>query len=98
MVASQNAGVKLLELLTLLLCLTTLHCVAQVNPPHQNTSNVHAIVEQAYQFLALHQLEGQRCWAAPNPPYNTTCYNYHFYRPSLTKYAAGQWLWDSGSH
>ena len=23
---------------------------------------------------------------------------FHFYRPSLQKYGAYQWLWDSGSH
>jgi hypothetical protein len=71
---------------------------APTNPPQQNTSDPHAIVRQVREFLDLHSVEGTRCWPAMNPPHNTTCYDYHFYRPSLTKYAAGQWLWDSGSH
>jgi len=55
--------------------------------PPQNTSSIPALVETAYTFLKSHLCTGRR-WG----------YNYHFYRPSLQKYSADQWLWDSGSH
>ncbi|CUE73437.1 glycoside hydrolase, putative [Bodo saltans] len=63
----------------------------------QNTSSPTAIVDQAYTFLTEHLVEGSRCWDGPNGEPNQ-CYDFHFYRPSMTKYATAQWLWDSGSH
>jgi hypothetical protein len=63
----------------------------------QNTSTPEAIVRQAYTFLDEHLIQGNRCWTGPNGEPNQ-CYNFHFFRPSLTKYATAQWLWDSGSH
>ena len=71
----------------------------QPTPVPQNTSTPRAIVRQAHSFLQSHLVEGDRCWAAPDPRSNTSsCFHYHFFRPSLTKYSAAQWLWDSGSH
>jgi len=62
----------------------------------QNTSTPALIVKQAYEFLTSHLVEGTRCWTGPDG--QPGCYPYHFFRPSLTKYSAAQWLWDSGSH
>jgi hypothetical protein len=47
----------------------------------------HHIIDEAYAYLQSHECSGQR-WGLP----------YHFYRPSLTKYSADQWLWDSCAH
>jgi hypothetical protein len=80
-----------------LLALITL--VTAQTPVPQNTSTPRAIVRQVHEFLQSHLVEGERCWIAPDPHGNETkCFHYHFYRPSLTKYSAAQWLWDSGSH
>lgn len=49
--------------------------------------NHNSSIELAYQYLESHLLTGHR-WG----------YHYHTYRPSLTKYSATQWLWDSGAH
>eukprot|EP00041_Stephanoeca_diplocostata_P017071 m.339563 g.339563 ORF g.339563 m.339563 type:complete len:470 (-) comp20584_c0_seq17:969-2378(-) len=53
----------------------------------QNTSTIPGIVSTAYDFLQSHLCQGHRYG-----------YDFHFYRPSLVKYSADQWLWDSGSH
>ena len=53
----------------------------------QNTSTVSAIVRQCFDFLESHLCRGAK-WGL----------EYHFYRPSLEKYSADQWLWDSSSH
>jgi hypothetical protein len=45
------------------------------------------LVEACYTCLQSHETVGT-CWGR----------NYHYYRPALTKYTAGQWLWDSGWH
>mgnify|MGYP001600702758 FL=1 len=71
-------------------CVMTCVCTASGEPLERrpkNTSTVPAIVKAAYEYLESHLMTGAR-WGMP----------YHFYRPSLTKYSATQWLWDSGSH
>jgi hypothetical protein len=45
------------------------------------------IVDQCYSYLESHLCEGEK-WG----------FNYHFYRPSIDKYSADQWLWDSGMY
>lgn len=81
------------------LSLTVVLLANAQTPAPQNTSTPAAIVRQAHEFLSSHLVEGQRCWQGPDRPTNvTTCFPYHFYRPSLSKYSASQWLWDSGSH
>lgn len=84
-------------LLALLLAST---CGAQspLPPAPQNTSTPSAIVAQAYAFLTEHLVDGTRCWTGPNGEEPDECYSFHFFRPSMTKYATAQWLWDSGSH
>ena len=46
-----------------------------------------AILDQCYHYLESHLCEGEK-WGKP----------YHFYKPSIEKYSADQWLWDSGAH
>jgi len=46
-----------------------------------------SIVNQCYNYLESHLCEGTK-WNL----------SYHFYRPSIEKYSADQWLWDSGAH
>ena len=45
------------------------------------------ILDQCYSYLDSHLCEGVK-WDMP----------FHFYRPSIEKYSADQWLWDSGAH
>ncbi len=45
------------------------------------------VVEECYSYLQAHECSG-KLWDMP----------FHFYRPSLQKYSAHQWLWDSGAH
>lgn len=45
------------------------------------------LIEACYRCLEANEVIGER-WGK----------RYHFYRPSLTKYSASQWLWDSGWH
>lgn len=53
----------------------------------QNTSTISGIVDTCFEYLDSHLCEGVK-WNKP----------YHFYRPSIEKYSADQWLWDSGAH
>ncbi len=59
----------------------------KVRSNQQNTSTIAGILDTCYYFLDLHLCEGEK-WGKP----------YHFYRPSIDKYSADQWLWDSGAH
>jgi len=45
------------------------------------------IIDKCYNYLESHLCEGKK-WNL----------SYHFYRPSIEKYSADQWLWDSGAH
>eukprot|EP01038_Epipyxis_sp_PR26KG_P010682 gene10682-14345_t len=45
------------------------------------------IVNNCFKYLQEHECKGVK-WHK----------QYHFYRPSIEKYSADQWLWDSGSH
>ena len=45
------------------------------------------IIDKCYNYLESHLCEGTK-WNL----------SYHFYRPSIEKYSADQWLWDSGAH
>jgi glycogen debranching enzyme len=45
------------------------------------------LIEACYRCLKANETKGDK-WGKL----------YHFYRPSLTKYSAAQWLWDSGWH
>lgn len=45
------------------------------------------VLEECYGYLQAHECSGT-LWEMP----------FHFYRPSLQKYSAHQWLWDSGAH
>ncbi|UCG54580.1 MAG: hypothetical protein JSV32_08405 [Dehalococcoidia bacterium] len=49
--------------------------------------DISELIEECYCCLKNNEMIGIR-WGIP----------YHFYRPSLTKYSASQWLWDSGWH
>jgi len=49
--------------------------------------DISELIEACYRCLEANEVIGNR-WDKP----------YHFYRPSLTKYSASQWLWDSGWH
>ncbi len=49
--------------------------------------DISELIEACYCCLKNNEVTGTR-WNIP----------YHFYRPSLTKYSASQWLWDSGWH
>jgi glycogen debranching enzyme len=49
--------------------------------------DISKLVEACYQCLKNNEMIGYR-WDR----------SYHFYRPSLSKYSASQWLWDSGWH
>ena len=51
------------------------------------SSQYNNIVNQCYEYLESHLCEGTK-WDLP----------FHFYRPSIDKYSADQWLWDSGAH
>jgi hypothetical protein len=53
----------------------------------QNTSTIAGIKDTCYYFLDLHLCKGTK-WDKP----------FHFYKPSVDKYSADQWLWDSGAH
>jgi hypothetical protein len=59
----------------------------RVSDTPQNTSTVEGIIDTCYSFLESHLCQGEK-WNM----------SYHFYRPSIEKYSADQWLWDSGSH
>ena len=49
--------------------------------------NIADLIEGCYACLASLEVTGKR-WGR----------DYHYCRPALTKYGAGQWLWDSGWH
>lgn len=49
--------------------------------------DISSILDLCYSYLDSHLCEGTK-WDMP----------YHFYRPSIDKYSADQWLWDSGAH
>ncbi len=85
-----------MRLMFLLLVVTVASAQPPPSPASQNTSTPALIARQAYEFLEMHLVSGSRCWAAPNG--SDACFPFHFYRPSMTKYATAQWLWDSGSH
>jgi hypothetical protein len=46
-----------------------------------------SILDQCYAHLESHLCEGRK-WGK----------HFHFYKPSIEKYSADQWLWDSGAH
>ena len=50
-------------------------------------ADISKIIDSCYDYLESHLCEGEK-WGLP----------FHFYRPSIEKYSADQWLWDSGSH
>jgi len=56
-------------------------------PPPPPNVDVDHIVHTCYEHLESHLCKGAK-WGLP----------FHFYRPSLQKYSADQWLWDSGAH
>ena len=63
------------------------------------------IVRTCKTLLTLHEVSGDTSTHWPKKPDNTHAdpanqcsYHYHFYRPSLIKYGASQWLWDDGAH
>lgn len=49
--------------------------------------DISKIIDSCYSYLEEHLCQGHK-WGKP----------FHFYRPSMEKYTADQWLWDSGSH
>jgi hypothetical protein len=49
--------------------------------------DIDKIIDSCYDYLESHLCQGHK-WGKP----------FHFYQPSLEKYTADQWLWDSGSH
>lgn len=49
--------------------------------------DMNKIIKSCYDYLDSHLCEGHK-WGMP----------FRFYRPSLEKYTADQWLWDSGAH
>jgi glycogen debranching enzyme len=49
--------------------------------------DITGLIEGCYACLGSLEVTGSR-WGR----------EYHYYRPALTKYGAGQWLWDSGWH
>ena len=55
--------------------------------PQNLYRDIPELIEACYRCLKANQMTGVK-WGIP----------YHFYRPSLTKYSASQWLWDSGWH
>lgn len=50
-------------------------------------ADISKILDSCYDYLEQHLCEGRK-WGKP----------FHFYRPSVEKYTADQWLWDSGAH
>ena len=50
-------------------------------------ADINKIIDSCYDYLEQHKCEGHK-WGMP----------FHFYRPSIEKYTADQWLWDSGAH
>jgi hypothetical protein len=56
-------------------------------PLRSNPTTVSEILDSCYSYLDSHLCEGRKWGKA-----------YHFYRPSIEKYSADQFLWDSGSH
>ena len=62
-------------------------CLPAAAATTQNVSTIAGILDTCYSILESHLCSGHK-WGKP----------YHFYRPSIEKYSADQWLWDSGSH
>jgi hypothetical protein len=50
-------------------------------------ADISKIIDSCYDYLESHLCEGRK-WGK----------KFHFYQPSLEKYTADQWLWDSGAH
>lgn len=76
-------------------------------PPELNysTATPADIVRTCQTLLELHEVSGDTVPHWPKKPddirpspANERSYRYHFYRPSLIKYGASQWLWDDGAH
>ena len=61
--------------------------VCSVSGSKVQGADISKIIDSCYDYLEQHLCEGRK-WGKP----------FHFYRPSVEKYTADQWLWDSGAH
>jgi len=69
------------------LCLFVAAAVCSVYGSKVQGADISKIIDSCYDYLEQHLCEGRK-WGKP----------FHFYRPSVEKYTADQWLWDSGAH
>jgi hypothetical protein len=84
---TKKKRMKSLGFFFVVLCLISLVIAEKKQPLRSNPTTISEILDSCYSYLESHLCEGRK-WGK----------SFHFYRPSIEKYSADQFLWDSGSH